>query len=689
MLGAVAVAAALPLLDNHGFYFWDDSAAAAVPVWHRIAEAVLHGRFPLLNLDLWRGGNFAAEAATGMWNPVLVALMIAIYPIDNLAVGITLAKVCLMLLLSGGTYLLARDHGVTRPLAAVAGTAIPLAGYSFFMDGPAWVNALALSAATPWLWWTARLVARDGRSPLWLVLTGYLTLSIGNPYGFLVLGCAVLAVAVQLRRRVRALVLAGVAVVLLDVMVYLPLLLTASVGVRAGSATVNDGFLKPNLTNLLEASTPSTEPYLVNFGGATGAGWFAVPVVYLAWFVLPTLPWLRWRLLREQWRAHLGLYVFGGAFGLLMLGPSQVWMFRWPLRLIDFCWFPVVILWALLAGDGFQRSRWRVRALLSAALVVLGAYLAWGERTETWPRHVIGALVVLALTAVLLLCGRSYRAVVLVAGSVLVLGLQLVWFPANRAVTDYHFPTSAAELRARFAKYQAPVVQLSDVRLDAAQRDPAHAYLDELYGSLFSVAGVESTTAYSGIGFTALDSALCEVYQGATTCPQAWHALWTVPAGARLPLVDLLRANTIVVQNSLVDTRGGPAPAGWHRAPWLADSGLVTVWERDTPITSAGRVAEADGVDVVSDAATGPVGERLVVRGSGSVTFARLAWPGYSATVAGRSVGVRSGPDGLLVVDVPGSGDVTLSWSPPGWQVSIVAFGLGVLLTAGLAVRRG
>lgn len=681
MLAIVTTAAALPLLHNHGFYYWDDTSAAAVPVWHRIAQSVLHGDLPFLNLDMWRGGNFAAEAATGLWNPVMVAVMIAIYPIPNLAVGITLAKIVFMLILSGGTYVLARDYGVNQPLAAVAGTAIPLAGYSFFMDGTAWVNALVLTAATPWLWWTARLVARDGRSPLWLVLTGYLAASIGDPYAFLVIGFAILAVCVEIRRRIGTIVLAGVAVALLNVMVYLPLLLTSAVGIRSTSGTTNDGFLKPSLTNLLELSTPSSEPYMNNFANIFDIGWFAVPVMYLAWFVLPTLPWLRWRLLRERWRDHLGLYVFGGVFGLLMLGPSQIWMFRWPLRLIDFFWFPVVILWTLLAGEGFQRSRWKTRAMTSAAIIVIGAYLAWGERTQTWPRHVTGAAAVLALTALLLRFGPRFA--VLTTGSLVVLGLQLVWFPGNYAVTDYHFPTSTTLLQARFAKYRGTVVQLSDLARDVPQR--TQEYADELYGSLYSVAGVESTTAYSGIGYTPLDSALCEIYQGSIGCPGVWQTLWQRPAGYQASLADLLRANTIVVQNSLVDTRRDTQP-GWHQAPGA--SGLVTVWTRNHPLATPGRVSYADGVDVLSDEMTDQVDEKLACRGQGALTFARLAWPGYSATENGRPVGVRSGPDGLLVVDVPASGEVTVTWSPPGWQLSAVAFGLGVLLAIGLGVRR-
>jgi hypothetical protein len=705
MLVAVAVAAGLPLIGNHTFYFWDDTAAAAVPVWHRIAESVLHGHLPLLNLDLWRGGNFAAEAATGLWNPVVVAVAVAVYPIDNLAVGIAAGKAFFLLVLSAGTYLLARDFGVRPRLAAVVGAVVPLAGYSFFMDGTAWVNALMLTAFTPWLWWTARLVAR-GRSPLLLVLTGYLAVSIGNPYGLLACGFVILAVGVETwlagrRRRVLVLLGAGVAVALLNVMVYLPLLLTSSVGFRAASRTLNDGFLKPNLTNLLELSTPSAQPLITNFY----AGNLTVPVLYLAWFVLPTLPWLRWRLLRERWREHVGLYVFACVFGLLLLGPSQIWMFRWPLRLIDFCWFPVLLLWALLAGQGPVLTRWRWRAALSVLAVAVGAYLAWGELPGRWRWDVLGAVVVLALVAVVVRFGLSTRAgcVALVAGSLLVLGVQVVWFPGNDTVTNYRFPTSVALLQSRFAKYHGTTVQLASVGRDVAERLPDKAYTDLLYGSMYSVAGVESTTAYSGIGFSALDGRLCQTYQGSVNCPAAWTRLWRAPGGYPVPLADLLRAQTVVVQNSLVRTRNEPAPAGWHRTPADETSGLTTVWTRNRPLPwPTGRLSYAPpDVHVLADTVTGQVAEHLTYRRTGTgpatLTFARLAWPGYSATVDDRPAAVRSGPYGLLVVDLPAgraAGDVELSWSPPGWRVSAVAFALGLALTAGLAVacrrvRRG
>lgn len=695
MLLAVGFAAALPLVRNHIFYFWDDSAAVGVPVWHRIAQSVLHGHLPLLNLDMWRGGNFAAEAATGMWNPVVVAVAIAVYPIDNLALGITVGKTFFMLLFASGSFLLARDYRIPPWLAAAVGTALPLAGYSFFMDSTAWINALILTAFTPWVWWTARLVARDRRSPLWLVLTGYLAVSIGNPYGLLSTGIVILAVSVEhwilgQRRVVLVLFLSGVAVALLDVMVYLPLLLTSSVGFRAASETFNNGFLKPSLTNLFELSSPAVQPFMPNFSGARGN--VVIPVVYLAWFVLPTVPWLRWGLLRERWRDHLDLYVFGGAFLLLMLGPSQIWMFRWPLRLIDFLWFPVMLLWALLAGQGLAQDRRVARSVLSFAVVAVGAYLSWGEQPLTWQWGVSAGIVLLLLLAALLRFGFG----VLIVGSVAVLALQLSWFPGNNAVTNYQFPTSVGMLHSRFAKYSGTTVQLADFMLDASDRAPDLQYRDELYGSMYSVAGIDSTTAYSGIGFTPMDSALCQIYQGAVMCKQAWRNLWHDPPGYSVPLVDLLRATTVVVQNSLIDTRRLAAPPGWHRDPAAEGSGLTTVWVRDRPPVWSGRLSfVSNGVRVVQDSMVGSVDERVSyrtdARSPGSLVFARLDWPGYTASVDGRVVPVRSGPDGLVSVELPRgvvSGQLALSWSPPGLGASTVAFVVGFLLAIGLAVMR-
>jgi hypothetical protein len=176
-------------------------------------------------------------------------------------------------------------------------------------------------------------------------------------------------------------------------------------------------------------------------------------------------------------------------------------------------------------------------------------------------------------------------------------------------------------------------------------------------------------------------------YQG-STCPDAWDTLWEKPRGSDVVLADLLRAQTVVVQHELVRTRADDAPRGWE----LAEStDYVNVFRRTEPLPWAeGRLSALSGpVTVTADERTGDVGETVSFSRDGSgtaeLTFARLAWPGYTAEVDGRAVPVEQGPAGLLTVEVPEDveeGTLTLAWSPPGSTVSLAAAGLGLALTA-------
>jgi hypothetical protein len=81
--------------------------------------------------------------------------------------------------------------------------------------------------------------------------------------------------------------------------------------------------------------------------------------------------------------------------------------------------------------------------------------------------------------------------------------------------------------------------------------------------------------------------------------------------------------------------------------------------------------------------------QRTDTNGPARLTFARLDWPGYTATVNGHPATVESGPSGLVVVDLPAgvpSGQVDVDWTPPGNNVSIAAAILGGALAIGLAV---
>ena len=74
-------------LGDPRFYLTDDSAAQFLPSWYHLGELLRSGQFPLLDPTLWAGGNIAAEALFGIWNPVLLATMVLVSPMPNLVVA--------------------------------------------------------------------------------------------------------------------------------------------------------------------------------------------------------------------------------------------------------------------------------------------------------------------------------------------------------------------------------------------------------------------------------------------------------------------------------------------------------------------------------------------------------------------------------------------------------------------------
>ena len=79
----VAAMALIPALGDHRFYLTDDSAAQFLPSWYHLGELLRSGQFPLLDPTLWAGGNIAAEALFGIWNPVLLATMVFVSFVPN------------------------------------------------------------------------------------------------------------------------------------------------------------------------------------------------------------------------------------------------------------------------------------------------------------------------------------------------------------------------------------------------------------------------------------------------------------------------------------------------------------------------------------------------------------------------------------------------------------------------------
>lgn len=669
----VAGLGTLPLVVNSSFYFADDSAAQFLPMWHRLGERLLAGEWAFgLEPDSWMGGNLAAESLFGIWNPVHLLDFVLVALIGDLAVAAAVVKIQFLVLLGVGSYLLCRSYGAKPAAASAVSVALPVSGFVLHFQAASWAGGLMGFAWLPWAWWALRRHVAGDAPALMPFVFCYLCVSAGDPYGLLALCLVFAALAVEPGRR--RLIGIGSSVAACLPLVFWPVLATSAVGWRSGRELFNSGQLVPGIGDLLNASTPAFLPQILSFGDYR----MTVPSTFLAWFAVPLLPWVTWR--EMPWRRCAAVVLVAGWYALLCLGPSNVWMFRWPLRHIAVLHLAIAVLLAVALSGGLRRDRARMRAVASAALLLAGGYLAFAAWPAQAPKHLVGLVLVAGLLVWAL---RSALFPVLHLGTALVLGVHLLWFPVNRDVADYHFPGDVAELRRQHAPLRdGTVVQIAARELIPQERiDDRSIWSDLLLGNMHAAAGVASLVSYTGIGHDALHEALCLNYFGAT-CPRAYDRLWGPDR-----LADQLKVTHVVVQRRLREVT--EPPPGWRLSERTPE---VVVLTRIAPVPwPHGRLSAARGPRVVADVQRSARVEAVRFTGSGELVFARLFWPGYRASVDGVPVPVTATGSGLLTARIPrglGGGELTLSWTPPGAEVGVLLVAAGALGALLMSRRR-
>ena len=699
---AVAAMTTIPFLQRHTFYYRGDNPESFVPLWHHFGERLRSGQWPPMDPAGWSGGNYAAEAAYALWNPVQLLDYVLVSLFDDLAAAAAVVQIQFLALLGMGAYLLFREYGACRVAAVVVALGVPVTGFTLFYEASGWPAGLMAFTWVTWFWWAARRQSRGHLLPVVPFVLGALGMTTGNPYAALGMVVVLAGIAVELlarrdHRRLVGLVLTGACVGATAALVFLPLAETLSVTERQQIAMLaNDTFLVPQLGDIAASSAPTYVPTILNWGGALIE---RLPSTYASWFALPLLPWVRWHGLRRPDRPLTSVVVTAAVFGALSLGPSNLWLFRWPIRLIEYFYLALAVVLALLLSKGFASDRIRARTLATVAVVALGGYLSFAVRPDLALVHLVAALVVLVL--VLLAVAAFHRrgpvlsAAVLVVGTVLVVTYQTGQLPlpppddpdavdAADPVVSLPTPVSIAEVRERTSSYRGTVLQLASRASSVTV--PARPAGDLLFGNESLMSGHESIVRYSGMGFAEFIDALCMDYRG-QVCPEAFDRAFRPVDATAVPLVDLLRVQTLVIDARLFP---GPAaeqpPAGWSIA---ARDDLRTVWVRDPPVGYDGRLSwVSPGVRVLSDRGTA-TGESVAFRAAtdGRLVFARLAWPGYTATLDGEPIPVRDGPAGLLTVDVPAGRHVLeIAFRSPGSSLGASALAVAALVSLAQSV---
>jgi len=709
-LATTGVGALLPLLFSPRYYFINDTEAGAFPQWFAIGERLVNGDWSLLNPTVWQSGNYQAEGAWGVYSPFLWMIGIGAYIATDAVFYATVVKIVCLLLASGGMYFLARTIQVTRPWAALAGAAAPLAGFTMYFDATAWANGLMAWCMWPIAYALARRSALQGRSAVLALVPALTLVGIGYVSATLFLAATFLALIFEAsltRRRtavLRALALSAVAG-LFAVVVHLPGLLTAPVSGRQNRGVANDGFLGLDVSDLLQGAIASGGPQVDIYEGA----FINAPITYIAWF----LPLVAFVDLRRWWgllRTRLPLLLLFGVAVASALAPSQVGPLRYPVRVIPFL-AVIVLLLVVLGLSRARRADLRVRHLLLAqGLLAASGYAMLAQNPDAW-RPVLGAGVLtagLVVVAFLALGGRMTRTVgplvppaarSVAAALVALAGLLVLLVPQHAVAPKA--PLYSYQLPREVAAYQGQLAgAVGDTLVVGTPR--RGDYSEALIGNAWYVNPYPVANAYSSVYYPGYSSRLCMDFKG-TTCADLYQRLFERLPDSGERLVDVLGASTLVVivassseeESGAIQRRDlDPVPEGWSV---LEDTGNTRTLVRDEPVDGAGGVAWTSEGTSAALVARGAMSTSFrvddVPAGGGEVALRLIPWPGYQ--VEGARLADEPTDDLALTVEVPESARgevVTVTFWSPGWQVQAAAGALALLLLVLLAIdglRRG
>ncbi|MFF1251241.1 hypothetical protein ACFVYC_01900 [Pseudarthrobacter sp. NPDC058329] len=672
------VAALIPLFTNPRFYFYDDTQSGAFGIWFEIGEKLRSGEWPLFSDMGWGAGNYTAEGQWGLWNPIIMLTGLGASATNSPVMFATILKISFLCLLSVGTFLLSREYGANRTWALIAGVAVPLTGFTVYMDAASWVTGLMVFALIPLSWYGLKRII-DGRNPLTGLVSGYLLITIGYVHGTIMLVLVILGLLLEVwhRRSLAGLIrllAAGVILGLAAIAVYLPGVLTAPVTARETEIS-NTGFLTPDLTGFASSWIGSGLPQVSGWWGS----YSPVPLLYIAWF-LPLVVLLDFGRARRSLGNLRGILFFGIVSLALVLAPSDLGPLRFPVRLTPYVSLALLILLSVLLTRCRVPFLTRARVVTLACLLVAGTYIAWAQIPNPNVHLKFAALSAVGLgLLVFLLYGRTkfgwlkwrQLPVALMVGVTLATAIgQHHYFKAT-PLPDFGLPD---DVRA----FDLPLQKAEGVTFISG--NPAglgpDVWDETLLANSWYLNEHPVQNLYTPIMFKTYAEDLCLDPHG-WTCPFAGAKLFTKDEVTGKLLVDLLSIDSVQLIRDRADEGtskiGAVAvPDGWHVAETTDNTVL---WVRDNPQLDTGNVVwQSSGVELTTvslDSGKAVFRVDALPASGGKAVLSRLDWPGYTAKGATADDPLR----GYLVqLDLNKSligTEITVEFQPPGWPIVV------------------
>ncbi|KAF0845180.1 hypothetical protein FNL39_109209 [Nocardia caishijiensis] len=687
-LGVIAGYGAV-LLANVRHFYTDDTESQYVPLWVMLGNRLRDGDLPVMVPEHWMAGNYAIEEA-GLLNPPQLLIDLIAPSVDNLVLYATVVKLIFAIILGLGVYRICLVYGSRVQWAALAGVSIPFTGWLLFFDEASWMTAFTGTAWMVHAWASGVRYARGNGGPIPVFVYLYLAISVQYIFPAVEAGLMIGAVAIgelvyqrTWRPTLRLLFVSGLAA-LAGLATYLPSMLSAKVTWRGTAQINNDQFLTVPWSESLNASLPSTLPAFTSWWGYVQP----MPVVYIAWFLIPALAFVDWNRARGAWRELTGIAVFALAALMWTAGPGTIGPLRWPARVLPMVALGLLLLVCVLLGRFATFKDWRARGIAAAVLIGLLWIRSFSADPHNWIAHVIAALALAALgAAVVWLAVRKSTTAAVALGIIAVFPIAYIQVErAQPTPMSWNLPSDRAAARAAFPEFAGTTLQLGD----RALIPPGERTLDGAYGSLVFgnyAKDIERTyvSGYTPNGHYWFGDMLCMRWD-TSVCPDAYRRAFAVEPSTGKTVVDLMNVDRVVLHRALYpDAATQPAPTGWKWVDYPGHEKYIAVLEREDGLISTrnGRISAVENATAVSTSESDTTSKvRVSSDNGGRVVFARLGWPGYRVSLDGKDIPFKVVAKSFVAVDIPaGSTDaeLELTWRPPGWKIGGAAIALGLL----------
>ena len=692
-----AILGIIPEFINPGFYFIDDMQHEFMPVFYNIGRTLHTGSFPILSLSNWLGGNYFAEYQYALINPVSLALYYVLPFFSSLAVAAAFLAAFFQGLLFCGAFYLARAYGIERAGAYLAALVITTNNFIAYWYATSWFPALVSIAWLLCAWAALIHVSHSRKHWLCTIFLCYLTMTSGWPQTTLLLGLISILIFFQKWRENRLndairVVIALSAATLLSSPCLIALLSVGEIAARSVNS-VNSNLWVPSLQDILNFSFPLHLGYIKGFNGYQ---LMATPYMYCAWFILPLLPFIKWG--RQIWLSSANATLLALGFFLLLacLGPEQIGPVRWPFRFLPYLHIVITVLILKNISNGGLFRVNRIRLILSTGLVALSLLLSWQRiplQSFDSPVFILAieGVIVTFLTVVAWQNKKFYGYAALIATTFGIFVFTRMMFSSNTDYANWGMNPQRNDNALVNTVPQGYTAYSGKVGLDSdgnrGRLDPQRL-LEFQTGFMSLEYGLPSLGGYSPLGHKALQKELCMVGIFGETLPCATNRLFEIDKETGAPLADLFRIQKITAMRGLhLSALKSERIDSWN----LEFSGNYTErYVRDLPnISLPGTVSwTSPNLTVIQAAIPQPLEEHLEIQreknSDAKVIFARLWWPGYTASFAGKEIPVTA-HRGIFVTAIlptePQSGILKLVYRPPYFLTSLILVGLGFLIT--------